>query len=549
MKDKSKSKFKSITKAIIAIAVILLIVGIICIGVYAYSLMNNPDTITIGVGESYTLTPSKDDFMVRSYNAQVISPSSGSSVVGNETGEAVVCVKYNYFVRDFYRFRVIPAPKSISLSKTELQLGVDESYTLNATCTTDMHKFALTYTSSNSEVATVNENGVINAKSAGECEIKVSAYNKLESVCKLTVSQSPSSISFDSEQITMGVCESAPLALSFNENEFASTITYSSDNEQVASISKGSVTAKSVGECTVTATTYNGQTASCKIVVKKTPDKISLVSLDKYSVGSNFDVIASMPSDCAAYNIDVTVSDSSVLEIDKQNPMLIHCVKEGESDVTLTLQSGVTAKKTITVKNFSSHQIENFRILNQYPTLPTGCEVVSLTSVLNHYGFDVSMTTMADEYMPYYNNYPPNPNIGFLGDPHSRDGAGCYANCIKQTADNYFEANSVTDYVAVDISGCTVDELFDYLQNDVPVVTWVTSGFVIPWVESSWIVDGEVINWCNYEHCLVTTGYNKSAGTVTVADDAGGYSYTVSISKFTDVFEGMGSMAVVILKK
>lgn len=549
MKDIQSKKFRLSPKNIIMIATVLLVAGIICIGIYAYSLINNPDVITIGVGENYTLDPDKDDYIIRSYNAKVVSPSSGSNVVGNTTGEAVVCIKYNYFVRDFYRFRVIPAPQTVSLDKSQLQLGVGENHTLSATCISDTHRFSISYSSSDSDIATIDENGLISAVGTGECEIKATSYNNVESVCKLTVSDAPTSINFSDTTITMGVGESVPLTPTFNDGEFSNALTYKSDNEQIVSASKNAVTALKAGECTVTATTYNGHKASCKVVVKNTPQQISVVTLDKYSVNSHIDVIAGMPSDCAAYSIDVTVSDDSVLKIDEKSPMLIHCIKEGQSDITLTLQSGVSATKTITVGNYTGNQIKDFKILNQYPTLPTGCEVVSLTSVLNHYGMDVSMTTMADEYLPYYNQYPPNPNLGFLGDPYSRDGAGCYAACIKQTADNYFTSNSIDDYVALDISGCTPYELFDYLQNNVPVVTWVTSGFVTPWVDSSWIVNGETITWCSYEHCLVTTGYDKNAGTVTVADDSGGYTYTVSMSKFKEVFLGMDSMAVVILKK
>ena len=90
---------------------------------------------------------------------------------------------------------------------------------------------------------------------------------------------------------------------------------------------------------------------------------------------------------------------------------------------------------------------------------------------------------------------------------------------------------------------------YNFLNNQVPVITWVTSGFVTPTNDGTWKVKNETITWCNHEHCLVTTGYDKDAGTVTVADDSGGYSYTVSMSQYEKVFKGMGSMAVVVLKK
>ena len=207
--------------------------------------------------------------------------------------------------------------------------------------------------------------------------------------------------------------------------------------------------------------------------------------------------------------------------------------------------------QTVTIGDYQKSSM-SFNILNQYPSLPTGCEVVSLTSVLNHYGEGISMNTMAEKYMPMqkYNYFSVSPHDYFLGTPYSfESGMGCFSGCIVKTANNYFKDKNIDDYVAVDITGCTTDELYNYLNNSVPVITWVTSGFVTPTNDGTWKVGNETITWCNHEHCLVTTGYDKNAGTVTVADDSGGYSYTVSMSQYEKVFKGMGSMAVVVLKK
>ena len=77
---------------------------------------------------------------------------------------------------------------------------------------------------------------------------------------------------------------------------------------------------------------------------------------------------------------------------------------------------------------------------------------------------------------------------------------------------------NIDNYVAVDITGCSTDELYNYLNNKVPIITWVTSGFVTPTNDGTWKVGKETITWCNHEHCLVTTGYDKNAGTVTYVD-------------------------------
>lgn len=522
----------------------------ICAGVYGYTLMNSPDIITLGVGESYTLEPKDSEYSIRSYNADIISPASGNTVQATNIGEAVVCIKYTYFNREFFRFRVISAPTDITLSTSSLELGCGETYTLKAKCTSSDEDFAVSYKSSDEKVASVDENGNITANTVGECKIYASSYNGVSASCELTVLKAPSSFSLSEDDVTIGVGEQVTLEHVFADDEYSGSVKLTSSDDNIISVENNTITAVSTGACTVFARTHNGATSSCNLTVKKLPDTLTLLTLDKYDINADINIVTDIPSDCAVYNKEVSVSDESILRIDEDDPMLLHCVSTGEATITLTLSNGVSAKKTVTVGDYSGNTID-FDILNQFPTLPTGCEVVSLTSVLNHYGMDVSMTTMADEYMPRYDGayYNIDPHEYFIGTPYTWDGFGCFSGCIVKTATNYFEDNNIDDYIAVDISGCSVDDIYNYLENDIPVITWVTSNFVTPSVNGSWYVDGKYIVWCNSEHCLVTTGYDKENGTVTVADDSGAYTYSVSMSQFENVFEGMGSMAVVILKK
>lgn len=548
MKKKTNA---SIAKRIFYFILTLCVIGAVCIGVYAYSLMNNPDVITLGEGESYTLSTRESEYKVRSYNANVIAPSVGSTVKASSVGEAVLCVKYSYFDRDFYRFNVISAPTSVTLNKEELTLGVKESYKLSASCSTFSHDFAVSFSSSDESVATVSQNGYVTALKTGECVITASAYNGKTDSCTISVKNAPFAFNFSESSVTLGEGETLALEPIFENDEYAYSLEFISSDEKIATFNDdNTLNAISVGECTVSAKAYNGVTAQCKVEVKKMAEKLSLVVLDEYDVDSVIRVITDIPEDCGAYNIDISVSDETVLSIDEKNDRLIHPLKQGECTITATLSNGVTDSKTVTIGDYEKGSV-SLNSLNQFPTLPTGCEVVSLTSVLNFYGEDVSMTTMADEYMPKseYNYFGVSPHDYFLGTPYTWDGFGCFSGCIVKTANNYFEDKNIDDYIALDISGCSLDELYNYLSNGTPVITWVTSGFVTPTVDGSWTVGDETIKWCNHEHCLVTTGYDKNEGTVTVADNSGGYSYSLSMSQYEEVFKGMGSMAVVILKK
>ena len=550
---KHKKKSSSFLRTFIYIITIIAIAVAVYVGFYAYSVINHSPQITIGVGEKYTFDIDNSDSIIRSYDAHIITPQTANTVEALQTGDAVVGIKHSYFDRDFYRFQVVEAPTKITLNKKSLILGVGESSTLSAECHTLSHDFSVTYSSTNEKVATVDENGSIKAVTSGECEIYAKVYNGISEKCTINVQNAPSTLSLNHAELTLGVGEKVTLEPKFAENEYSSNITFSSSDEKVAlALNYNELTATGVGKCNITATTHNGVTASCKVTVKKLPESVRLVTLDECDIDADLPVIVDIDKDCATLKHEITISDESVLKPDSENPLLLHPLKKGKATVTVTLSNGVYDEKTITVSDYKNSKINNFKILNQFPSLPTGCEVVSLTSVLNHYGFDVGVHTMVEDYMPTmeHNYFAYSPNDYFYGLPYSYEqGMGCYPGCIVKTAENYFKDKKITDYVAVDISGGSVKDVFNYIKSGVLVITWVTSGFTYPNIEGRWTVNGETFTWYEREHCLVTTGYNENDNTVTVSDDAGGYTYTVSLSKYKEVFENMGSMAVVILKK
>lgn len=549
----TNSSIKKFFHTISYIFIVAVIGVVLFAAVYAYSVMNNPNCIVLGLGESYALSPTQDDYIIRSYDAHVITPHTENKVIAISTGDAIVGIKYSYFHRDFYRFKVVDAPVSITLDNKAVKMGAGETLTLSPKCTNGSTDFPVTYSSTNEKVATVDENGNIKALSDGECDIYLKAYNGLSEKCTVSVLDSPQNIYLNHSQLTLGVTEKVTLNHTFDEDEYCSDIEYSSSDESVAVVLNGNeVTAVGVGKCTITAKTHFGVSASCDVTVKKLPQSINLVALSECDIDSDVRLFVDIPENCAAYKKEITISDEGVLKKDEEDEFLLHPVKKGTATVTVTLSNNVKDEINITIDDYKSHEISGFKALNQFPSLTTGCEVVSLTSVLNHYGFDVSMNTMAYDYMPImeHNYYTVNPNDYFYGVPTSYDdGMGCYPGCIVKTAENYFDDIENDEYIAVDISGGDINDLFNYLKSDIPVITWVTSGFTYPDIDSQWYVADELITWYEREHCLVTTGYNENSSTVTVADVAGGYSYTVSLSKYKEVYETMGSMAVVILEK
>ncbi len=207
----------------------------------------------------------------------------------------------------------------------------------------------------------------------------------------------------------------------------------------------------------------------------------------------------------------------------------------------------------------SADERVNKKLLNvsnimQYPELPTGCESVALTILLNHLGYKADKLTIARDYLPkldfyWYNGvlYGADFRTTFAGNPESEYAYGCYAQCITTTANNYLNDNGFGGK-AYNITGSDFDSLlYDYIDKDIPVLIWITSSNLHETMLTSvWTTpDGERVQWKAYEHCVVLTGYDLDNQLIYVSDPLVGntsYDYGRIKQRYID----MGQQAVYI---
>ena len=182
--------------------------------------------------------------------------------------------------------------------------------------------------------------------------------------------------------------------------------------------------------------------------------------------------------------------------------------------------------------------------VRQLPELPTGCESVALTMALEYEGFMLYKTTIAREFL-IYNQETDNMAVGYIGDPFSKDGAGCFAPAIAATADNFFEDQGY-DYKAYNISGSEMEELLSYVQAGTPVVLWTTMYMAEPeFTEDTTEYEGETYRWYYQEHCVVLSGYDLDNGTLQINDPLEGI-VTRDYEEFKSIYDTIGKYAVVV---
>lgn len=161
------------------------------------------------------------------------------------------------------------ALQKITLNRSSLSMSVNSTarLTVSFTPTNTTVNRSVTWTSSNSSVASVS-NGTVTAKKAGTATITARVGNRT-ATCRVTVSVPLQSIKLNKTSITLTVGQSERLTLTLNPSNASNvgSVTWTSSNNSIATVSNGTVTAKKAGTVTITAK-VGGKTVTCRVTVR-----------------------------------------------------------------------------------------------------------------------------------------------------------------------------------------------------------------------------------------------------------------------------------------
>ncbi len=158
-----------------------------------------------------------------------------------------------------------------------------------------------------------------------------------------------------------------------------------------------------------------------------------------------------------------------------------------------------------------------FEAVLQNPELPTGCEVTSLTAVLNHIGYSIDKVELAEDFLDKGEPWKTDFRRKFAGDPSSTGAYGCYAPVIVNCANKYLSYIG-SSYRAYDLTGTQLSDLFYYLDRDIPVIIWATIDMNKSYPTDRWFVGTQQLVWIGEEHCMVLYGYDEQKDMLLVAD-------------------------------
>lgn len=232
------------------------------------------------------------------------------------------------------------AVTGVTLNKRTLALKPGENEILTATVSpaTAANK-SLRWTSSNTDVATIDANGKVNAVANGMAVITVSTVDGgFTAQCTVTVSEKQTevvaveNVKLNKTSLTLDIGESESLKATVTPEEAANkNVTWSSNDEDVASVdAKGKVTAISRGTATITVRTEDGNfAAQCKVTVtdpnatttdtETQPDGSTVTTVEDVN-GSSSSTIVDVNG---VVNTSVTLSDSAVSDAAKNDTAVI----------------------------------------------------------------------------------------------------------------------------------------------------------------------------------------------------------------------------------
>lgn len=309
-----------------------------------------------GVNRDVTWTSSAPDIATVSENGLVTFLKPGKATIVVKTVDAGISGN----LIDTCEFYINNPVTSVDLDYTDITLKMGEEFRLTAlVLPEDASDKTVLWSSSDTNVATVNENGMVTAVNSGSATILCKSADSGEtSMCNVTVYQPVTGVTISNESMTVRKGQEFWLnATCQPENAMNKLIIWSSSDTSIATVDKnGKVTAVEPGDCVITATSQDsGVTARCSLTVTQPITGIFLNTNAKTILaGEKFVIIPTIePLDADNKNVTYTSSDTSVATVDSDG--IVTGVRGGKTVIIVkTEERGLIASCLVTVQEFVS---------------------------------------------------------------------------------------------------------------------------------------------------------------------------------------------------
>ena len=306
----------------------------------------------------------------------VSSAKTGQSFISSSGSywQDVSASGYNCRIKAYTDKRDTTTPADVKVSRitlsasTGLTLTKGQTQKLTATVApANATNQAVTWKTSDKNVATVSPSGLVTAKSAGTATITCTAQDGsgVKATCKVTVTVPVSGIQLSQTSAALTVGDTLTLTKTIYPSDATNqAVTWTSSSDAVASVdSNGKITAKTAGSAVITCKSVsdNSVVGICNVTVKakvQTPSeiKVNKITLNKTTAsvtkGKILQLTATVtPGNATKKEVKWSTSNKNVAMVSTSG--LVTAKSAGTATITCTAQdgSGVKATCKITVKN------------------------------------------------------------------------------------------------------------------------------------------------------------------------------------------------------
>ena len=323
-------------------------------------------TLADGGSEVVTMTVNADDTKTATFKGLAIGKTTYTVKLTN-TSDAIVTGNITVIAENPITSLVLnPAELSMAQNATPIKIAAVFAPE-QATVTT------LEWSTSDDKVATVSTDGTVTPVGLGKATITATATdgNDVSATCSVTVTapidgnfefEFDESVTGDKDGITLMLGDTYTFVPKAQDGYvLPDNITWSSDNESVVSVDdNGTVTAKALGEATVTATAQvNGQTVTTDCQVKVIPVPATSIEINVENVtllvGQSYKLTATIEPENTTYPDVTWASDSDTVATVGEDGT-VTAVSAGTANITATC-GDVSATCAVIVKTLTSDDV------------------------------------------------------------------------------------------------------------------------------------------------------------------------------------------------
>lgn len=342
------------------------------------SITIDPSKLNIDIGDYKTLIATISPKIAgisltwKTSNEKVVkiidANSMSATIQGVSAGNAVIsAINEDNIVVGYCHVTVRQPVTSIKLSDTDVTVNLQaKSIQLRATVyPEDATNKKVNWTSSNTQIARVSENGLVTLLKPGEVTIIATSEDNPEAMalCNISIEIPVTSVALDETEVTMYVGQTKRLTYTVLPiNASTNSVTWTSTNNSVATVdSNGKVTAKKVGSAVIMLKSVDGgYTSYCTVNVKQVAEDVSFRESEIELVTGQTEKLeyTLVPANATDANLVWESSDTKVAVVDDNGK--VTAKSPGVAFIIARTEAGGMSYVKVTVKQPVTGIILNF---------------------------------------------------------------------------------------------------------------------------------------------------------------------------------------------